>query len=319
MERIPQKICSGIEPGLRFITCCLFGILLSATIFHLQSFRDSKSSHFESTEEFNYLPNGTFLRGAALSFDDILADLLWIKTISYFGDHLDRDQNYQWLNHLLEVITTLDPYFHDPYEFGGIILSWELHDADSGTKILLQGMENVPKQHPRYWYLPFFTGFNYMYYKHDYQKAAEYLEIAASFPQSPKYLPLLVSRLYANTSDPGMAIPFLEEMLAQADSPKLQESLQRRINEIHVKQHINVLTAASKHFQEQTGNALKNIDDLVSNGVLKTLPIEPFGGKYLVRDDGVIESSSKIDSMELHIDKQKDKKNEPLIFLQEPK
>lgn len=270
-------------------------------------------------EDFNYLPNGTFLKGAALSFDEVLADLLWIKTIGYFAEHLKGDRNYQWFNHLLEVTTTLDPYFQYPYEFGGIILSWELNDIDAGIKFLQKGIENVPRHHPRYWYLPFFTAFNYMYYKHDYQQAAKDLEFAATFPQSPKYLPLLVSRLYANTEDPGMAIPFLEEMLTQADSPKMQEDLQRRINEIRVKQHINVLNAAGKQFQEQTGNALKNINELVTSGILKALPVEPFGGRYFVRDDGVIESSSKVDSMELHIDKQKDKKNEPLIFLQEPK
>lgn len=311
--------------GYRFLTkyslfpVILFLSVVTGTVYVAQQLHDNQSGNRTTIEDFNYLPSGVFLKGAALSFDEVLADLLWIKAIGYFGAHAKSDQNYQWLSRLLEITTILDPYFHDPYEFGGIVLSWELGDVKAGTQILQEGMENVPKHHPRYRYLPFFAGFNYMYYMHDFQKAAEYLEIAASFPQSPKYLPLLVSRLYANTSDPGMAIPFLEEMLTQADSPKMQEDLQRRINEIRVKQHINVLTAAGKQFQEQTGKALKNIDELVTSGILQALPVEPFGGKYLVRDDGVIESSSEIDSMELHIDKQKEKKTEPLIFLQEPK
>lgn len=305
--------------GFIYITFTIVLIFLCAiTSFRIQTLLDSKFSRIDQIEDFNYLPNGNFLKGASLSFDEVLADLLWIKTIGYFGEHVKGDQDYQWLNRLLEVTTTLDPYYQNPYEFGGIILSWEMGDIDAGIKILQKGMDNVPRNHPRYWYLPFFTGFNYMYYKGDNQTAARYLEQAASFPQSPAYLPLLVARLYANTDDPGMAIPFLEEMLAQTDSPEMQASLEKRIKEVRVKQHIKILSTATKQFQERTGRLPAHLEELLTSGILRALPIEPFGGRYQIMKDGTIESTSDIDSMKLHINK-KEPSSAPLIFSQEPK
>jgi hypothetical protein len=324
MQNLQLPVANFMISGHRFFTkqfflpAILFLSVVTGAVHITQKVHDNQCGNRTIIEDFNYLPSGVFLKGAALSFDEVLADLLWIKALGYFGAHAKGDQNYQWLNRLLDITTTLDPYFHDPYEFGGIVLSWELGDVEAGTKILQKGMENVPKHHPRYWYLPFFTAFNYMYYKHDYQQAAKDLVFAATFPQSPKYLPLLVSRLYANTEDPGLAIPFLEEMLAQSDTPEMRESLKKRIKEIEIKKHLSILSSASKKFERQTGRSLKKLDELINYGILKALPAEPFGGQYEIQENGAIQSTSQIDDMELHIDKNK-KGDAPMIFLQESK
>ena len=44
-------------------------------------------------------------------------------------------------------------------------------------------MVNVPKSHERFWTIPFFLGFNYMFYKKDYATAARYLEEASKHPK----------------------------------------------------------------------------------------------------------------------------------------
>ena len=282
----------------------LIGII-AGLVHAIQQVYDARvNTAIASTEDFKYLPSGAFLKGAALSFDEVLADLLWIKAIGYFGEHYRTDKNFHWLPRLLDVTTTLDPYFDDPYEFGGIILASELNDVDGSTRLLKKGMDNVPKHHKRYWYLPFFTAFNYMYYKEDYQTAARYLEKAASFPQRPAYLPLLVARLYANTDDPGVAIPFLEQMLGRAATPEIKEQLKQRIREIQVKRDIRLLTRARDQFKQSTGMYPLTLEQLVSRGVIKKIPAEPFGGSYILsEEDHSISTNSKIDDMKLHLNK----------------
>ena len=165
-------------------------------------------------------------------------------------------------------------------------------------------MANVPKHHKRYWYLPFFTAFNYMYYKGDYLTAAHYLEIASSFPGRPAYLPFLVSRLYANTNDPGVAIPFLEKMMERAATPETREKLKQRIKEIIVKRDIRLLTIARDHFKQKTGEYPLSLEQLVTSGFIKKIPTEPFGGNYFIsKRDHSISSSSNVDNMKLHINK----------------
>lgn len=297
----------------------MFAGLFAAFLYPLQT-QLRHSSTATEFEDLKYLPSGKFLKGAALSFDEVAADLLWIKAIGYFGTHAQTDQDYTWLYHILDIVITLDPFFSDPYEFGGVVLSTELGDIEKSTEILKKGIANLPKHNKRYWYLPFYTAFNYMYYYGDNLTAAKYLEIASRYPQAPPHIPLLVARLYANTDDPGLALPFLQEMLSRSDSDKLKESLQKRIKEIQVKQHILILSAASKRYNEQTGYSIENLDGLVSSGILEALPVEPFGGQYRIGKNGDIETTSQLESMELHnIVQPKKQQSEPLIFLQEPK
>lgn len=288
------------------------GFVLLTTFLHRQF--DHRSGGGIDTDNLKYLPSGKFLKGAALTYDEVAADLLWIKAIGYFGEHAQTDQNYTWLYHILDITTTLDPFFSDPYEFGGIVLGTEVGDIDKSIEILKKGIENVPQHNKRYWYLPFFTAFNYMFYKGDNLTAAQYLETAAKYPQSPTYLPLLVARLYANTDDPGMALPFLEEMLAQTDSPELQESLTKRIKDIQTKQHIQFLSTVCNQFHERTGQYPKQLEELLNRGILQAIPVEPYGGRYHITEKCNVQTTSNVDTMELHI---KPKERQPLILLQE--
>lgn len=252
-------------------------------------------------EDLKYLPSGKFLKGAALCYDEVLADLLWIKAIGYFGEHYVADQNYAWLYHLLDITTSLDPGFEDPYEFGGIILAGEMGNIDQSTELLKKGMNNVFKHHKRYWYLPFFVAFNYMYYKGDNLNAARYLEIAARYPQSPSYLPLLVSRLYANSDDPVLAIPFLEEMIRKTNSPELQKKLRKRIKEIMVERDIRFLEKGRDQFLAQTGRYPNTLDELVQGGFIQNIPEEPFGGTYTIEVEDHSIRSSMTERLKLHI------------------
>jgi len=279
---------------------------LAVAVYMLQVRMDKIHPRSEKMEDLKYLPSGKFLKGAALAYDELLADLLWIKAIGYFGSHATTDQNYDWLYHILDVTTTLDPLFDDPYEFGGVVLAAELGEVDKSIELLKRGIQNVPRHHSRYWYLPFFLAFDYMYYKHDYLTAARYLEIAAKYPGRPDYLPLLVSRLYANAEDPEVAITFLKEMIKSTESEELKEKLEKRIKEVVADRDIRELEKVRDRFFEQQGRHPEDINELVASGLISTLPKEPFGGQYRISPvDHSIYSTVMGEKLILHIDKSK--------------
>ena len=286
-------------------------VLVSILIQHQLSNRST--SNASAAEDLKYLPSGKFLKGAALCYDELAADLLWIKAIAYFGGHAKTDRDYTWLYHLIDITTTLDPLFLAPYEFGGIVLTTELNDVDKSISILKKGMENVPQQHKRYWYLPFFLAFDYMYYKGDNLAAARFLEVAARFPQRPDYLPLLVSRLYANTDDPTTAIPFLEEMISSTDSVELQNKLQTRIKEMIVERDIRLLEKARDQFRALNGRYPLSLDELVRAGTIKKVPAEPFRGRYYIDTDDYAVYSSLTERLKVHFNK----KSAPPITMKE--
>lgn len=256
-------------------------------------------------EDMLYLPSGNFLKGAALGFDEMLADLLWIKALAYFGGHAVTDQDYSWLSHILDIVTTLDPFFQYPYEFGGVVLATEIGDVEKSNQLLEKGMKNVEKTHERYWYLPFFMAFNYMYHKNDYKTAAHYLEIASIFPQSPDYLPLLVSRLYANADSPEIAIPFLTEMIKSTEKPELKEKLKLRLDEVVNQSNIQALEAARQQFFLKVYRYPETIEEMFQKGFILFTPADPRGGRYYIsKEDGRVKSTIKTEQLKVHIDKQ---------------
>ena len=289
--------------------CLLFAITLLLQI----SLTAPARLQLSPAEKLRYLPPAPFLKALSLSYDSMLADILWINTIACVGEQTVSGQDYSWIYQMVDTITSLDPYYEYPYEFGGIILSGMVGDIEKSIIILKKGMKNVSRRHWRYWYLPFYTAFNYMYYKGDYKTAAHYLEEAASFPGSPTYLPLLTARLYANTDDPATAIPFLQEMLKTVSTKENKKKIQQRINAILVKIHLKKLSAAVMKYHEQRGIWPDKLTELLTTGILEKLPKEPFGGRYYISGtDHRVMSTSDVDPLRMKGDI--DAKNQPFML-----
>ena len=64
------------------------------------------------------------------------------------ADMSRTDRNYTWLAHLLDVVTTLDPLYQYPYEFGGVVLAAEMGDVNKSIALLKKGMKNVSRMIP---------------------------------------------------------------------------------------------------------------------------------------------------------------------------
>ena len=141
-------------------------------------------------------------------------------------------------------MTTLDPLYQYPYEFGGMVLSAEVGDVEKSIALLKKGMKNVSQDDPRYWYFPFFLAYDYMYHKDDYLTAAHYLEQAVKFPKSPAYLPRLVARLYANADSPEVAVTFLQEMIKSTKKQALKERLVERLHQVIHRANLKLLNQA---------------------------------------------------------------------------
>ena len=73
-----------------------------------------------------YIRSGSVLDRMALSFDALLADVYWIRTVQHYGSVkrvAGQGKNYELLGPLLDITTTLDPYFDVAYRFGAIFLA----------------------------------------------------------------------------------------------------------------------------------------------------------------------------------------------------
>jgi tetratricopeptide (TPR) repeat protein len=269
-----------------FLSALLIVALVSLLYFLIEQIEDFKT-RFEQKEILLYLPSGKFIKAASLGFDELVADFLFIKSVLYFGSHYLSDKEYTWLYHLLDISTTLSPHFKEPYEFGAVVLSFEVRQVDKSNLLLKKAIKN----NPDYWRFPFYLGFNYFYFKQDFYQAAKYMEKASLLPGRPKYLPKLTSRLYAEAGQPRFAIEFLEKVLQNTQDQYIREEIQRRIKRLKIECDLNMLETAIRKYKEKFNRPPQDLGDLVSRGLIDKIPEEPFGGEYFLKDSTVFSSS----------------------------
>lgn len=131
------------------------------------------------------LPRAADVKLVSLGYDQLLADLYWLKFISYEGDSRARLlDGYASASAYLELITGLDPRFTEAYWFASFSVGADQKRPDLADAILQTGIERNPDN----WYLPYIAGLNAYLNWHDEAKAAKYYRMAARFPEAPRWL-----------------------------------------------------------------------------------------------------------------------------------
>ncbi len=125
-----------------------------------------------------YLPSGRFLKQASLGYRNLAADVLWFRTIQYYGGYRMGENDLALFQHLIDVITELDPQFSFAYLFGALIISEDLGAFNEGIEVLKRGMYNNPDD----WWLPFEIGFLNYVYARNYGEAVRYFNLASRIP-----------------------------------------------------------------------------------------------------------------------------------------
>jgi len=205
-------------------------IVLSIGLLLCQNaLQNHKSSQIESIL---YLPSGKYLKYLTLGYNQVVADLLWIKTVSYFGSHFMTDQQYPWLFHMLTLIIDLDPKFDFPYYFGGVVLSLEASQAENANKILEKGIDAFPNQ----WMYPFYIGFNHYYHLGDPMTAAPFIERASKLPGAPQFTKTLAGTLYEQSGDLNAGLEFYRKVYENTSDEIVRKKIEERIKTILSKQ-----------------------------------------------------------------------------------
>src|SRR5882672_11369627 len=175
--------------ALGALACLLAAIVVQGRIERLK--RDATS------HPLLYLPSGKYLKVAALGFEGLLADLLYLWSIQYYGNYDIKDR-YANLEQIYDqVITELDPHYLDPYLVGALIMTTEVHNPEMALKLLDKGVRANPDK----WIMPFEAGFLCYNDLHDFRRAALYFEKALSIPGVHPLVRRLHAEMYNRAGD----------------------------------------------------------------------------------------------------------------------
>ncbi len=253
------------------------GILLLACLGWLQGEIDRRQDRtVVQIEGLAQLPQGEYLKPAVLGYHHLGADLLWLRLVQVIGKKGNSADEYEWMYHALDVITTLDPQYAYAYYAGGVTLGDLANRPDLSIRLLEKGV----KANPEVWNIPFLLGYNYYFLLGDPAKGAEYIMKAASLPDGPVYLPGLATRLAAEAGSPGTALAFLEARLRETQDSEMREVLANRMKEVIIERDLFILERAVEAYRTQRRTLPATLTDLVTAGAISSLPQEPFGGDY---------------------------------------
>lgn len=257
---------------------------------------DALASQAVDTEPV-YLPRAEYLRPMALGWNNALADVLWFRTISYFGAHYRGDHTYPWLAAMCDLVTDLDPRAEHVYRFGGVILPWEANQVDAGIALLEKGARQFPDD----WILPYYLGFHYYFFKNDIPSALRHLKTAMALPGAHPSIAHLAAVLAQRQYGPETTLAFLEEATGSIDSPEVRGVIEEQKREAYLARDLARLQAAVETYRERTGVLPFSLQALVDAGILDAIPAEPFDSFYeLDPATGAVRSASGRTPSALH-------------------
>jgi hypothetical protein len=227
-----------------------------------------------------YVRSPQVLRRATLSFQALAADIYWIRAVQHYGGtKLSNDPNKQYdvLYPLLDLTTSLDPYFDQVYKFGSVFLA-EPYPAgagrpDQGIALLQKGLRTRPDR----WELAQGIGFVYYWWLADYQNAAMWFNRAADMPHAPDWLRPLAAVTLAQGGNRASSRMLWTEIGRNADGDWLRNQSAFRLKQLDALDGIDFVERVVQQYRERTGVPPTSWDDMMRAGLLRGVPPDPTG------------------------------------------
>ena len=256
----------------------VFALLaIAASVLHA---REAWFPPPRNPERLLYLRNDKAARRVFLSFDALAADVYWIRTIQHYGrDRKSRRETgrFELLQPMLDLTTTLDPYFLIAYRFGAIFLAMPAPDGpgrpDQSIALLEKGLTSNPAR----WQFAHDIAFIHYWYTGDYAKAAEWFERAATMPHAPVWIAPLAATTKAQGGNRDGARQMLVELLSSSSEEYIRNAAQRGITQLKALDSIDELNGLIERFHTVRGHYPTDWREIFPNG----LPADDTGAPFV--------------------------------------
>jgi tetratricopeptide (TPR) repeat protein len=220
----------------------------------------------------------------ALSFDALAADVYWIRALQHYGGERLAGRTaaakYELLHPLLDLTTTLDPYFTIAYRFGAIFLGEPYPNGpgrpDQAVALLRKGIAVQPAK----WQYYHDIGFVYYWTVGDMQAAAEWFRRAAAQPGAPNWLQPLAASILLERGDRASA-RFLLQQILLSEQEWLRRMAARGLLQVDALDAIDQLQAIVARHPPGAGEP-HSWEGLVRRGLLRGVPVDPTGVPFRI-------------------------------------
>jgi hypothetical protein len=170
-----------------------------------------------------FVPSPGFYKNFSPGVRATLADVYWLTTIQYYGEHVKSDHRLDSLPEMVRLVTTLSPHFTEAYFFGAFSMI-DVKRPGMAYTLLQEGF----RANPRDWRFPFYLGFFAYAYASGANKdaiAAQWYADAARLPGRPEFVPRLAAELATKGSATQTAIDLWTQVYCQGDRYARQKAV----------------------------------------------------------------------------------------------
>ena len=262
-----------------FRKIAVFSVLIIVILGLAYRIDKTRSPH-ELIGELTYFPSGTAIRAISMGFHAPLSDLVWLRFIQYYGEHRMTDARFDLLYHILDILTTLDGRFLYAYTLGSLMLTHDAQRPDQAHQLLRKGMRLNPDE----WRLPFIYGFINYTFLAEYPAARTYFRIASTKPDAPDVAQRWAAFVtYFKLGDLRTALALWIDLYNSTENPEEKTIATYYIGKIKTKLDIEHLNNMIAEFQIQYGRLPYDLGELVSEGLVESIPEEPHGEQYYLK------------------------------------
>jgi len=249
-----------------------------AAMYPLGQALESRRYSGDVVEELTYFPSGRLIKIADLGFSSLVADVMWLRGIQYYGEHRRGDRRYPLAEHIFSTITDVDPAFLGAYRFGAMVLADEVGAPVAAVNLLRKGMRATPDS----WAAPFDVGCIYFITLSDYRKAAHYFRLASRLAGAPEIAKRFSAFAYRKAGQNDIARALWEEIYRSSSNKLMKESADYALKSLDTEAATEALSRAVERYRALGQGPPGEITDLVEAGLVASIPADPFGGTYLL-------------------------------------
>jgi hypothetical protein len=260
-------------------------VLLSVAVVGLQALEDRARPALMpagGASSFLYVQSPAVVTRAALSYKALVADLYWIRAVQYYGGtRLSKEsKRYDLLYPLLDLTTSVDPYFDVAYRFGAIFLAEPYPGGaerpDLGIALLQKGLRVQPDK----WEFAEDIGFVYYWWLRDYAVAATWFNRAGDMPNAPEWLKPLAAVTLANGGSRASSRMLWTEIDRNAEAEWLHRQARFRLRQLDAMDGIDLIERVVLQYRQRTGVLPASWEDMIRARMLRAVPRDPTGTPF---------------------------------------
>jgi hypothetical protein len=240
---------------------------------------DGLRGRFAAHEEGLYLWSGAHVKRLFPGFENLAADLYWIRTVQYFGGTrlFSEDRDFALLEPLIDITVTLDPRFDIAYRYGAVFLSESKPTGAGRPRSGIALLERGARANPSNWRLKKELGYFYYVFLHDPQSAARVLLEAADVPGAAWWLRTMAADVLGRGGDRATARRMWSQMYEEEEQGALKRNALVNVQIIDALDMRDRIQALVDAFRARAGRNPHALDELVAAGMAARIPADPTG------------------------------------------